>query len=538
MTMRAASLCVAGWLAAVSGVAFAQQAPAGEAARTQAPESAAGQAAQAQQPTQAEQPAQAPAPGSDLAPAEASPANSAAAAQTTEPPAAPVAPPSAAAAQPSAQAEAKPGPPPPPPQTPIDPNQKRDVPDYDGREEPTTAGDVLLWIPRIVLSPLYVVSEFVIRRPLGYLISEAEFSNLPAAVYEFFTFGPNNEAGLIPIAFLDFGFEPSVGLYFWWDNAFYEGQDLRVRGSTWGEDWIAGSISSRTRFAKDSSWAIRISGFQRPDLAYFGEGASSLQKNRSRYGATTWEAEGEIDVGWGRASRITVDSGLRSRRFRDGDYDDDPTVRESVRARDFALPDKYTEGYFVWYNRILLALDSRRRRPAPGSGVRLELRAEQGSEIWSRPNTYLRYGGSLGAFYDLNDKGRVVSLYGSMMFADPLQGEVPFTELAQLGGLEAMRGFVPGRLYGRSAVALTLQYRWPVWVWLDGSIQLSIGNVFDKHLEDYKPELLRFSAAIGVESVGSRDSALEILFGLGSETFRHGGQINSFRLILGSHYGF
>jgi hypothetical protein len=73
---------------------------------------------------------------------------------------------------------------------------------------------------------------------------------------------------------------------------------------------------------------------------------------------------------------------------------------------------------------------------------------------------------------------------------------------------------------------------------LDGSIQLSVGNVFDKHFEDFAPGLLRFSGAIGVESVGSSDSALELLFGLGSETFRHGGQITSIRFIIGSHYGF
>ena len=101
-----------------------------------------------------------------------------------------------------------------------------------------------------------------------------------------------------------------------------------------------------------------------------------------------------------------------------------------------------------------------------------------------------------------------------------------------------MRGFVPGRLIGRSATAATLHYHWPVWVWLDGSIQLSIGNVFDKHLENFAFKLLRFSGAIGVQSTGSRDSALEILFGIGTETFEHGAQITSFRLVFGSHYGF
>lgn len=499
-----AKLALAGWLALSSDVAVAQPEAAVDGGATQAAPAAA--------------PAATP-PAVPASPVEPAPA----------PPVEPPPTPASVAASPSVPAHAD---------SPIDSSEKRKAPDYDGREEPTTAGDVLLWIPRIVLSPLYVVSEFVIRRPLGFLITEAELSNVPAALYEFFTFGPNNDAGVLPIAFLDFGFEPSLGLYFFWNNAFYTGHDLRIRGSTWGEDWLAGSISSRTSFGTDASWAVRLSGFQRPDLVFFGEGANSLESERSRYGATTWEAEGEIDVGWGRASRIRADVGIRNRQFRDGHYGDDPTLRQAVRAGDFETPDGYREGYFVLYNRILLALDSRKPPPFPGSGVRFELRAEQGSELEAGPNTYLRYGAWLGAFYDLDDRGRIVSLYAGATFSDPLQGEVPFTELASLGGAEAMRGFVPGRLYGRSAAAVTLQYRWPVWVKLDGSIQLSVGNVFDEHFNDFEPELLRFSAAIGVESIGSRDSAVELLLGLGSETFRHGGQITSFRFILGSHYGF
>jgi hypothetical protein len=417
-------------------------------------------------------------------------------------------------------------------------SEKRKVPDYDGREEPTTAGDVLIWIPRIVLSPLYLVSEFVIRRPLGFLITAAERAKLPLTLYELLTFGPDHQAGVFPLAFLDFGFEPSVGLYFFWNNAFVKGHDLRLRGSTWGADWLSGSLSSRIHLGPHTLASVRVSAIKRPDYVFFGEGADSLESNRSRYGATTWEIEAELDAGQDRASRVRLDIGLRGRQFRDGRYLNDPTLREAVRAGDFTLPDGYTDGYTVIYNRILLALDSRDPRPAPGSGVRLELRAEQGSEMNASPNAYIRYTGVIGAFYDLNDRQRVVSLWGGVMFADPLQGQVPFTELATLGGPEAMRGFVPGRLYGRSATAVTLQYRWPVWVWLDGSIQLAVGNVFGEHLKDFDLELLRFSAAIGVESMGSRDSSMEILFGIGTETFRHGGQVTAFRFIFGGHYGF
>ncbi|HKU38809.1 MAG TPA: hypothetical protein VJR89_11700, partial [Polyangiales bacterium] len=68
--------------------------------------------------------------------------------------------------------------------------EKREVPDYDGREEPTTAGDVLLWVPRLLLSPLYLVSEYVIRVPLGFLLTAAERAQVPAFLYDLFTFGP------------------------------------------------------------------------------------------------------------------------------------------------------------------------------------------------------------------------------------------------------------------------------------------------------------------------------------------------------------
>ncbi len=36
----------------------------------------------------------------------------------------------------------------------------------------------------------------------------------------------------------------------------------------------------------------------------------------------------------------------------------------------------------------------------------------------------------------------------------------------------------------------------PIWVWLDGSLEAAVGNVFGEHLEDFKPSLLRFSGAL------------------------------------------
>lgn len=89
---------------------------------------------------------------------------------------------------------------------------KRPLPDYDGRGgEPTTAGDVLIWIPRIILAPLYLVSEYVIRWPLGLAIGGAERAGLPQTIYDIFAFGPDHKVGIVPTGYVDFGFRPSVG---------------------------------------------------------------------------------------------------------------------------------------------------------------------------------------------------------------------------------------------------------------------------------------------------------------------------------------
>jgi hypothetical protein len=123
---------------------------------------------------------------------------------------------------------------------------KRETPDYDGRPPPpASAGEVALWIPRVLLFPPYVVSEFVIRRPLGALVTLAERNNWANTLLDFFTFGPNNDAGIVPTAFFDFGLQPSVGLYFFWNNALLPHNDVRAHASYYGNNWLALSVSER-----------------------------------------------------------------------------------------------------------------------------------------------------------------------------------------------------------------------------------------------------------------------------------------------------
>ena len=418
---------------------------------------------------------------------------------------------------------------------------KRDVPDYDGRRGgPTTAKEVLLWIPRILLSPFYFVSEFVIRRPLGAIIAGAERAHLPEEIYGFFTFGAEHKAGFAPYAFIDFGFQPSLGVYVFWQDAGFQGHDLSLHAATGGPDWLAAGLTERFRFPDGNSFSLNATGVRRPDYTFFGLGPRTLQRDLARYSASTLDGNAVLDFDLWRASRVTTTVGAKAVSFYPGHFGDDSDVEGQVARGVFALPPGYDSGYTIEYNQIDAAIDTRLPRPSTGSGVRVEGMVFQGNDIRRSPASgFIRYGATAGGFWDLNDHGRVVSLSVGATFADPLgKDPIPFTELVSLGGYNPMPGFFPGRLYDRSAAVGTLRYRWPIWAYIDGAIELATGNVYGEHLKDFDPRLLRLSGAMGIETVGSPDNSLQLLVGVGTETFDAGLNVDSARVLFGTNRGF
>ena len=399
-------------------------------------------------------------------------------------------------------------------------------------------------MPRILFSPVYLTSEYLIRVPLGALISAAERSNIPQVLYDFFAFGPDHKAGVAPIAFVDFGFNPSVGVYAFWDDAFFKGNDLRAHASVWSNDWLGGSVVERIAFhQKKDSVQLKLLAIRRPDHVFYGVGPGSLESAQSRYAEDLIELGALASFGLWRASHVAAGVGVRSASFRDGHFGGDPGLVESVAANTFSLPDGFARGYTAEVNDVLVALDSRRPFPEAGSGVRLEAQAEQGSDLrQSVPSGWLHYAASAGGFVDVNGHRRVLSLTATAMFSDPLGTRpVPFTELASVGGdapgtgsfPATMQGFFPGRLVDRSAAVLTLGYKWPIGPWISGSMRAAVGNVFGEHLDGFDPGLLRFSGTIGIESDSSPDSNFDVIVGFGTETFDHGGQVDSIRVALG-----
>ncbi len=428
---------------------------------------------------------------------------------------------------------------------------KRPLPDYDGRgPRPATLGDSILWGPRVVAAPLWATNEFLLRRPLGWLATTAERNHWPTKLLDLFTFDAERKSGVIPTAYYEYGFRPSVGLYFFWDEAFHPRNAIRAVGATWGRDWLSIAVRDRIQIVPGkSTFALTPSFVQRPDGLFAGLGPRSVESDVSRYAFRRIELAGEFEVVLWRASTFRARFGYRNQEFdAAGECCGDPSLAARVQEGRLTLPPGFAEGYTALFQSVELALDTRRAPPEPLTGVRFAANAEHGADVRdSRHRQWIRYGAQLGGFLDLNGKARVLGLVLSASLSDPIgAGPVPFTEQVVVGGgafaavlgFGPLRGFRPGRLIDRSAAALTLQYEWPIWAWANGTLHVATGNVWGTHFEAIDPKLLRFSTGLGIRSVGSPDHQFELLVGAGTETIEDGAKITSIRIVVGGTRGF
>ena len=435
------------------------------------------------------------------------------------------------------------------------PDDRRPVPDYDGRPEPTTAGDVALWVPRVVLFPLYLVSEYLIRRPLGWLLTTAEREHWPTLLIDFFTF-EERKIGIIPTFVIDLGLRPSVGLYVFWNDFLVPGNELRLRGTYGGEGWY--QLRATDRFPLGPGQLSVTGAYEkRPDNIFYGVGDDGSD-TLSRYESHVARGDLLYRVPWFRSSYARFGLDLRQADLDGGGCCGDSSLDEQVAAGAYPLPAGMNQVYDLAGQAAEIVLDSRWPRfpeglelasdwvAPPGTGVRFAVRAAA-IELLSQSlaprealaDAWLRYGASLGAHYDVTGQQRAVSATVAVDFVNPLGGgEVPLTDLVSLGGERPLRGFLANRFVDRSAAVLRLEYRWPVAVWLDGTLQYETGNVFGQGLDGFELSDFRSSYGLGLAAVGAQDHPFQALIAVGTERYSDGGAPDSFRLVFGTTAGF
>lgn len=401
-------------------------------------------------------------------------------------------------------------------------------------------------MPRVLLFPAYLVSEYLVRRPLGAAMTYAEREGWPAAVYDFLALGEEHKVGVVPFMLVDFGFNPSIGLYAYWDDAGFEGHQLRLRASTWGKSWLSATATERFLLG-DLELGWKASATRRPDYAFYGIGPDARESSKVRYSGDTVSARFESRLTFSGRSLLEASFGYRGAAYGPTDWDEDdrgkpeyqPSLEEAVLSGELEEPPGFRDGFRAPFAGARLMLDSRGSSHGK-SGVRLDVSAEQSVDLKNAPASgWLRYGGTLYGFADLQDGGRILSLAVTLLLVEPLGGRpVPFTQLVGVGGGRQLAGFRSGRLYDHSAAMAVLRYSWPVWLSLNGALQLGVGNVFGRQFEGFRAGRARLSSAIGLETHGSRDNIFHLLFGVGSETIESGAELDAIRVVAGVRSGF
>jgi hypothetical protein len=440
---------------------------------------------------------------------------------------------------------------------------KRDPQNYDNRPDTTTTGEDALWVPRVLFAPLYFVTDIVVRRPLGALVMAVERGDVISKVTDFFAFGPNHGVGIVPTAFYDFGFRPSIGLYYFYDDLFAPHNNLRATISTGGEKYLKARIVDRIplHVEKDADGVevvrtyaqVEVDGLARADYLYYGVGWNTPESNESTYEQRTVGGGARVHVEPVKGSFVESWFLARGHLFSDGECEPE-RIEGRVRCADRPLLGAVDEGLyprpdgFDGFTTLKVGargvLDTRRARPAPGSGIGAEARVELATDV-DTPGSWIQAGASLGGFIDLTGARRVLGLTLDARMIQPFDDyRVPFTEL--IGTLrtdgvpddDLIRGFTPGRLLGESSVVATLEYSWPIWSFVDATMQAQVGNVFARNFEDFDFERLRFSFVGGFRSPNHRDHALNLLVGFGTAPFVLGGEPDSLRFLIGGTTGF
>jgi hypothetical protein len=276
---------------------------------------------------------------------------------------------------------------------------------------------------------------------------------------------------------------------------------------------------------------LRTEATRRPDLIFHGIGPRSLEDDLVRIAQDLLAAELSFDWKLGFGEHLKASVSLHDHGFGPSD------CCSGGHIEDLAMPPPgYPDGYTAFTQRLEATFDTRHPWPQNQTGLRADAFVEHGATL-DDLGSWVKTGATVGAFWDVS-RGRTLGLTATAALGEDIDGVIPFTELIDKGGRGVMVGFRPRRLLGESGASASLRYEWPVWAALAGSLQVEMGNVFGAEFEDFSPKLFRISTAFGLRSMGPSDHELQMLIGVGTETFDQGAALTSIRLAIGGTYGF
>lgn len=369
-----------------------------------------------------------------------------------------------------------------------------------GRVDPIDTGDgagrvlgrVILWIPRL---PLELVMQ-PIRGGL-YLQEKFQVADKVASIF----LSEDGKLGIYPTAFAETGFGLNIGARAFVRDLFGANEKLALRvgfggkfNRVFGVDLDTGDRAGRVAFGVDARYENRdrdrFFGYGNGDVVpppppgmpyHVLDDSVSVS---SRFKLNIWRVTPRLRLRLPHRLRVQLAGGYVNKEF-EGDATitgNDQRTEDVYDIRGNALPG-FVRGTRFAYGELELAYDSRRpadEYDAPGirgtGGLIMAFLGRQHGLLEDEPQFY-RLGVDLQRYFRITPGPRVFELraYGEMVTGP--RDQVPFTELARLGGNDVLRGYTSDRFRDRVATVVQGGYLWQIGRALAGELFVDVGKV-------------------------------------------------------------
>jgi hypothetical protein len=382
----------------------------------------------------------------------------------------------------------------------------------DGRLDPPPRRRWRL-LPEVLLFPLRGLF-WLLQWPIGGAVRFEDRHHAMARLVSFVTWN-DGERGLRPAFYYSTISVPEFGLTYYDHLSLGFDTRLTMTATTGGARYIFGAFSVEpTRVSGPVGIVVDVLFDRRADLLYDGLGSHTYSNApNGRYLMNALETRVALRVRPLRALALFLSLGSGLKRFGNGDrIDDEPGV---IYVYDTSRIAGFDHGTTFVRAAAGFSLDSRDAPNRAATGVVLSCDFAFTHGLDGDRADYERLSASLGVPIDLWSRTHVLYLRASTAMIWQNDAPVPFSELPALGGPNDLRGFRFQDFRDYTALWGTAEYRWPLWMWVDGSLFVDYGGVFGQNFAGFGTRRAQPDVGVGLRIVTAHGFLFRAQLGYG-----------------------
>lgn len=252
--------------------------------------------------------------------------------------------------------------------------------------------------------------------------------------------------------------------------------------------------------------------YRHHDTDFFGIGARSSKSNEAKYGVDFSRTGGYLNFNPANNLMMRWHSFFELNNSRHGKGG---TPVESV----FPLSTLTAFDKFLYYANFGVSLmhDTRNSDVNPEKGGLRQFTVSRYQGLGTTEYDYNEYVLDVSQYFNVFMPRNTLVLRNVWTFQQPTGGGgIPFYRLTRLDMYAPLRGFDYGRFADRSSVLLNIEYRFPVWSFLDAEFFFDTGRVFHKPT-DFSFDYFKYDGGGGLRFRTNQFFLLRIEMGYGGE---------------------